>query len=74
MKISPPLMILRRQVTLNLVRQMTLEKVQILFFEISQSLSKWMKTRGMGAIGNMLSGSVGQRVIHQSTVPALLVK
>lgn len=33
-----------------------------------------MGTRGMGAIGNMLLGSVAQRVIHQSEVPVLLVK
>lgn len=33
-----------------------------------------MGTRGMGAVGNMLLGSVAQRVIHQSTVPVLLVK
>lgn len=33
-----------------------------------------MGTRGLGAIGNMLLGSVAQRVIHQSTLPVLLVK
>lgn len=33
-----------------------------------------MGTRGMGAIGNMVLGSVAQRVIHQSPVPVLLVK
>ncbi|MDO9166510.1 MAG: universal stress protein [Rhodoferax sp.] len=33
-----------------------------------------MGTRGMGAVGTMLLGSVAQRVIHQSTVPVLLVK
>lgn len=31
-------------------------------------------TRGMGAIGNMIMGSVSQRVIHDSPVPVLLVK
>jgi nucleotide-binding universal stress UspA family protein len=33
-----------------------------------------MGTRGMGAIGNMILGSVAQRVIHQSSVPVLLTK
>jgi nucleotide-binding universal stress UspA family protein len=33
-----------------------------------------MGTRGMGAIGNMILGSVAQRVIHQSAVPVLLTK
>lgn len=33
-----------------------------------------MGTRGMGAMGNMLLGSVAQRVVHQSSVPVLLVK
>jgi nucleotide-binding universal stress UspA family protein len=33
-----------------------------------------MGTRGMGAVGNMFLGSVAQRVLHQSTVPVLLVK
>jgi nucleotide-binding universal stress UspA family protein len=33
-----------------------------------------MGTRGMGAIGNMLMGSVAQRVVHQSQLPVLLVK
>ena len=33
-----------------------------------------MGTRGMGAIGNMILGSVAQRVIHQSPLPVLLVK
>lgn len=33
-----------------------------------------MGTRGMGAVGNMVMGSVAQRVVHQSTVPVLLVK
>ena len=33
-----------------------------------------MGTRGMGAIGNMILGSVAQRVIHQSPLPVLLIK
>lgn len=33
-----------------------------------------MGTRGMGAVGNMILGSVAQRVLHQSHVPVLLVK
>lgn len=33
-----------------------------------------MGTRGMGAIGNMVLGSVAQRVLHQTSVPLLLVK
>lgn len=31
-------------------------------------------TRGMGAVGNMVLGSVAQRVLHQASVPVLLVK
>lgn len=33
-----------------------------------------MGTRGMGAFANAMLGSVAQRVIHQATVPVLLVK
>lgn len=33
-----------------------------------------MGTRGMGAMGNLLLGSVAQAVIYQSPVPVLLVK
>jgi nucleotide-binding universal stress UspA family protein len=33
-----------------------------------------MGTRGMGAIGNLILGSVAQSVVHHSSVPVLLVK
>ena len=33
-----------------------------------------MGTRGMGAVGNMVLGSVAQRVLHQASIPLLLVK
>ena len=33
-----------------------------------------MGTRGMGAIGSMVLGSVAQRVIHQAPMPVLLTK
>lgn len=33
-----------------------------------------MGTRGMGAVGNVLMGSVAQRVVHHSPVPVLLAK
>ena len=33
-----------------------------------------MGTRGMGAVGNMVLGSVAQRVLYQTSVPLLLVK
>lgn len=33
-----------------------------------------MGTRGMGAVSNMVLGSVAQRVLHLSHVPVLLVK
>lgn len=33
-----------------------------------------MGTRGMGAIANAMLGSVAQRVLHQATMPVLLVK
>lgn len=33
-----------------------------------------MGTRGMGAVGSMFLGSVAQKVIHQASVPILLVK
>jgi len=31
-------------------------------------------TRGMGAVGGLFLGSVAQRVVHQASVPVLLVK
>jgi nucleotide-binding universal stress UspA family protein len=33
-----------------------------------------MATRGLGAVGALLLGSVTQRVVHNATVPVLLVK
>ena len=33
-----------------------------------------MGTRGLGAMGNMLLGSVAQRVLHHASVPVLLVR
>jgi nucleotide-binding universal stress UspA family protein len=33
-----------------------------------------MGTRGLGAVGALLLGSVAQRVVHNATVPVLLVK
>jgi nucleotide-binding universal stress UspA family protein len=33
-----------------------------------------MGTRGLGAVGALLLGSVAQRVVHSATVPVLLVK
>lgn len=33
-----------------------------------------MTTRGLGAVGALLMGSVAQKVVHNATVPVLLVK
>jgi len=33
-----------------------------------------MATRGLGAVGALLMGSVAQQVVHRATVPVLLVK
>ncbi|TDP64115.1 universal stress protein [Roseateles toxinivorans] len=33
-----------------------------------------MGTRGIGALGSVLIGSVAQRVVHLAAVPVLLVK
>ncbi len=33
-----------------------------------------MGTRGMGAVGSLVMGSVAQKVVHRSPVPVTLVK
>ncbi len=48
------------------------EIVRVAFQEKVDQIA--MGTRGMGAVGTVLLGSVAQRVIHQSPVPVLLAR
>lgn len=67
-----------RAAGLNVVA--TLDPAGVVVVEILRAASEGqvdqivLGTRGMGAVGGLFLGSVAQRVVHQASVPVLLVK